>query len=767
MFETWKRATFLVGCALPALAMLSACGGGGAGSGVNSTPTPAPVPPPPAPPPAPPPPPPPTTNFNTAEYQRSNGAVQANALIGYNVGATGAGVVAAVIDSGVNPSDAEFAGRIHPASADLAGSRGIGDEGGHGTAVSDVLLGAKNDSGIHGVAFGATLLVARTDTPGSCANTDPNKGCSHNDTAIAQGVDLAVTNRARVINISLGGSPANSTLRAAIGRATSAGIIIVFSAGNDSLDDPDPLAQIANDPIARNLVIIAGALDASNTTLASFSNKAGNGATHYLGALGVRVRAIDQNGVSFLWSGTSFSAPIVAGAAALLAQAFPNLTGAQIVDLLFRSSVDLGAQGIDPVFGVGALDLTKAFGPQGPLSLPGSMAPLPASPGTLSAPMGDSIQGGLSTVVLDSYGRAYTTDLASGIGHASLPAKLVPALGIGTRSRALAGHGTSIALSVTAGEDGLSVDRLLLSANDARHARALAGSVLTRLGPNTSLALGIAQSGLALAGQLNRQSEGDFLVGSSAIASFGFDTRAKSGLAVRQGIGGIAITASAETGAARLWENGDYADSRSGYRQHDYNAMSLGANTVLGTIAISARATNLIERDTVLGARFDSLFGTGGARSWFADLESRWNPAKNWDFAFAWRNGWTRIGAGGIRQNADHLTTTAWSFDATRRAMFDREDRISIRIAQPLRVARGGFNLTVPTSYDYATGQAAFAATRLNLAPTGRERDIEAVYARPLMGGQVSVNSFWRHQPGNFANAPEDLGAAIRFTFGL
>lgn len=765
MFETWKRATFLVGCALPALAMLSACGGGGAGGGVNSTPTPTPVPPPPAPPP--PPPPPPTTNFNTAEYQRSNGAVQANALIGYNSGATGAGVIAAVIDSGVAQSHPEFAGRIHPASADLAGSRGIGDEGGHGTAVSDVLLGSKNDSGIHGVAFGATLLVARTDTPGSCNNVDPAKGCSHNDNAIAQGVDLAVANQARVINISLGGSPANSALRAAIGRAASAGVIIVFSAGNDGLDDPDPLAQIANDPIARSLVIVAGALDASNTALASFSNKAGNGAAHYLGALGVRVQAIDQNGASFLWSGTSFAAPVIAGAAALLAQAFPNLTGTQIVDILFRSSVDLGAQGVDPVFGAGALDLTKAFGAQGPLSLPGSMIPLPASPGTLSAAMGDSSQGGLSAVVLDSYGRAYTTDVASGIARAAFQPKLAPALGIGARSRALAGSSTSIALSITNGQDGLSVDRLLLSAGDERHARALAGSVVTRLGPNTSLALGISQSGLALASQLDHRDGSGFLVGTSAIDSFGFDTRAKSGLALRQRIGGIALTASAETGVARLWEFRADTDARSGYRQHGYSALSLGASKQFGTFGLSARATNLIERETILGARFDRLFSPGGARSWFADLEARWKPAEKWNFAFAWRQGWTRIGAGGLRQNTDRLQTTAWSLDATRNTVFDHKDRMSIRVAQPLRVARGGFDLTIPTSYDYSTGQAAFTSTRLNLSPTGRERDIEAVYSRALMGGQISLNSFWRHQPGNFANAPQDLGAAIRFTFGL
>ena len=283
-----RQGFLLVGCALP-LMMLCACGGSDAG--VASTP--------PAPSPAvvPPAPPPPTgTLYDTAEYTRSNAAVQAQALFAYQAGATGRGVTAAVIDSGVDQNSLEFAGRISSLSADLAGSRGIQDEGGHGTAVAGVLLAAKNDTGMHGVALGATLLVARTDTPGTCANTTgPDSGCSHADNNIARGVDLAVTAGARVINMSLGGSPANSTLRAAIGRATAAGVIIVISAGNDGVTDPisainpDMLAQIATDPLARGLVLIAGATD-SNKVLADFSNKAGTGSAYYLTALGVRVK---------------------------------------------------------------------------------------------------------------------------------------------------------------------------------------------------------------------------------------------------------------------------------------------------------------------------------------------------------------------------------------------------------------------------------------------------------------------------------------------
>ena len=89
-----RQGFLLVGCALP-LMMLCACGGSDAG--VASTP--------PAPSPAvvPPAPPPPTgTLYDTAEYTRSNAAVQAQALVAYQAGATGRGVTAAVIDSGVD-----------------------------------------------------------------------------------------------------------------------------------------------------------------------------------------------------------------------------------------------------------------------------------------------------------------------------------------------------------------------------------------------------------------------------------------------------------------------------------------------------------------------------------------------------------------------------------------------------------------------------------------------------------------------------------------
>jgi subtilisin family serine protease len=150
-------------------------------------------------------------------------------------GDTGRGVTAGIVDSGIDATNPEFAGRISAASADLAGRRGIQDEGGHGTAVAAVFGAARNDAGPLGIAYGSTLLVLRTDDAGTCVSEG---GCKHSENGIARAIDVAIQNRARVINISLGGDAGGSAFVAAINRATAAGTIVVISAGNDGKPDP-------------------------------------------------------------------------------------------------------------------------------------------------------------------------------------------------------------------------------------------------------------------------------------------------------------------------------------------------------------------------------------------------------------------------------------------------------------------------------------------------------------------------------------------------
>jgi subtilisin family serine protease len=353
---------------------LAGCGGGG---GARPSPTPAPPAAPaptptptPAPAPTPTPTPPPTGNFNTAETRRSDGVNFHGAITAYQAGATGQGILAGVIDDGIDADSPEFAGRISSFSADLAGSRGINGEGTHGTNVAQILLGAKNDAGTMGIAFNANLLVLRADRPGSCATEDPandESGCQFPESAIAAGLDRAVTAGARVVNISLGGGdPPGATLRGAVQRATAAGIIVIMSAGNEGdntangndPNNPEPFAQGMRDA-GGGLVIITGSVNENGVT-SDFSNRAGTYAGSYLAALGEDVCCTYKDGVLetqgnfvFVISGTSFAAPQVAGAVALLAQAFPNLSSQQIVQLLYQSARDAGAAGDDAVYGAG------------------------------------------------------------------------------------------------------------------------------------------------------------------------------------------------------------------------------------------------------------------------------------------------------------------------------------------------------------------------------------------------------------------------------
>src|SRR6185369_3356225 len=110
-------------------------------------------------------------------------------------------------------------------------------------------------------------------------------------------------------------------------------------------------------------VIIAGSVGGSPdiNTISDFSNRAGSGSAWYLMAVGVDDRAPDETGTQYLWSGTSFSAPTITGAVALMAQAFPNLTGSEIVNILFSSADDLGITGVDSTYGHGRLNIARAF----------------------------------------------------------------------------------------------------------------------------------------------------------------------------------------------------------------------------------------------------------------------------------------------------------------------------------------------------------------------------------------------------------------------
>jgi hypothetical protein len=199
-----------------------------------------------------------------------------------------------------------------------------------------------------------------------------------------------------------------------------------------------------------------------------------------------------------------------------------------------------------------------------------------------------------------------------------------------------------------------------------------------------------------------------------------------------------------------------------------YGRTTLGLDRHLGTVRLGASITRMTEADTVLGARFLGGLGSARANSLFLDLGARADLGDGWALGGSMRQGWSRARLRGGVNGSGTIRTSAFAADIGKEGVFDARDRIGFRVAQPLRVSRGGIDYLLPAEWDYATlGVTAWNQARLNLAPRGREVDVELSYVRPFLNGDISGNLFVRRHPGNFAALPDDKGGAVRVSFGF
>jgi subtilisin len=262
-------------------------------------------------------------------------------------GFTGQGVTIAVIDDGVDYTHPALRNNIWTNTREVA-NNGIDDDSngfvddtlgwnfvdnnndpsdrsfdGHGTHVAGIAAG--NGDEIKGVAFNAKIMPIKVLG---------NEGGS--DVDIAKGIRYAVSNGAKVINLSLGGdSPLLAPeLVEAFQVAKQAGVAVVIASGNErqsggALQPGNPALFAA----AQDLGIAAGAVD-NGRFLFEDSNPAGTQQLNFLVAPGVTIRSTLPGGGYGLLSGTSMATPHIAGTIALMLSANPGLTVDQIEDIL-------------------------------------------------------------------------------------------------------------------------------------------------------------------------------------------------------------------------------------------------------------------------------------------------------------------------------------------------------------------------------------------------------------------------------------------------
>ena len=349
--------------------------------------------------------------WQNGEYYTSRALDPVNAASAYARGYTGKGSTIAILDTGIATTGAEFANGKIVLSKDFSGSGSITDNVGHGTHVAGIAAASRNGVGMMGLAFDANLMIAKvTNSNSLIMNT------------VVAGLDWAATNGAQVANLSAniglspsligasmiapgvysstftnkGGVPTNIGLNVAQwGAAMKNDIVLVVAAGNESTAYAGGITQMAtavdskNNLVLGGRMLVVGSWDPYKNAIASYSNQAGSLCTvmvgnvcqdkykisdFYIMAPGSSITStypvgMIKSGYATL-SGTSMSAPTVAGAVAIIHQEWPQMTGANITKLLLvTANKNLPGYNVN-VMGQGLLDMDRATQPVGSLGIP-------------------------------------------------------------------------------------------------------------------------------------------------------------------------------------------------------------------------------------------------------------------------------------------------------------------------------------------------------------------------------------------------------------
>jgi subtilisin family serine protease len=283
-----------------------------------------------------------------------------------SVVAAAAGVTIAVIDTGADLAAPDLAAKAPHAYSVRTRSADVLDRNGHGTFVAALAAGAgANDEGIAGVAGDAKLMVVQAG----------GQSGSFTDVEEAAAIVYAVDHGARILNLSLGGPTTSTVERRAIDYASSKGVLLVAAVGN-SFATGNPVeypAALLQPPGSRGVGGRGLSVGASNRNgaRARFSSTGthlslaapGEGVFSAVSSASPasrypRVPLAGSVGLYGFGSGTSFAAPQVAGAAALVWAANPLLSADEVATILEQTASGLGTW--TPELGYGVLDVAAA-----------------------------------------------------------------------------------------------------------------------------------------------------------------------------------------------------------------------------------------------------------------------------------------------------------------------------------------------------------------------------------------------------------------------
>ncbi|WP_243719276.1 S8 family serine peptidase [Actinomadura sp. KC06] len=277
----------------------------------------------------------------------------------------GKGVTVAVVDSGVDPRQADLAGSVTTGPNMLAevdaGTQPVRE---HGTGMASLIAGhghgAGGGSGIIGIAPESRILAIRAIGEPEDKSFRRYRTSERADTAVARGIRYAADHGADVINLSLGKDEEVPDERAAIGYAIRKGVVVVSAVGNDG-DDPGALDGEGYAPYsypASYPGVIAVAATEPGHARAPFSNR---NYSVLVSAPGVDVPVASPGGRYFSSGGTSDSSALVSGIAALIRAKHPKMAPSLVAQALIQSARHAPSGGYNADIGFGEVHASRAL----------------------------------------------------------------------------------------------------------------------------------------------------------------------------------------------------------------------------------------------------------------------------------------------------------------------------------------------------------------------------------------------------------------------
>ena len=722
------------------------------------------------------------------EYGRSVGGtpVGTGGVTILTTTATGAGVVVAIVDTGIDLDHPEFTGRvltgtcIGDPSTKCSGASATGaDNNGHGTHVAGIVAAANDGVGKTGVAPGASLLPVKV--------LDANGSGSYSD--VAGGIAYAATHGADVINMSLGGaSPSTALLTALQGAAPTA--VIEVAAGNSGNRFPPsyPAAYATATGVVGSMIIV-GSVDANNR-ISSFSQTPGAGGCTtgrtnrvcfkdvFLVAPGRSIYSTYPDNTYATMSGTSMATPYVAGAAALVLSAAPYLTPQQVVSILLNSATDLGTRGVDTVYGHGLVNPTAAVQPLGGASIATSGATTSDYVG--SGPLGiSSLSGSIGygvrnskiakdAVFFDAYGRDFHADVTTSVGNGSVSLGGAVA-SVGRTMRNVTAFGEGYAVSGFVSDDAANaIETAGFASKSERELRDVvvtarfSDDTIVSVGHNAMFNAHFDQLGLA-----SSEAYDGLFISASALNSPYLGLTSDADYAAGRYDFGDGLMFSFGHAEERADAAGAYNDGvlslqeMVGLAQSDPLHLRSASNTAVAMswqaapwAMVGLNAGHTEEQNSVLGSsEAGALALIGDAQTTSFGLATRVSLGDDWVASASWSHGTTSASpsAGSLFQSVSQIESEASGVALSKLGIFGDHDSMGFAVSRPLHITNGSALLMLSTGVT-DTREIIYSTERVALASGTPETDYEVGYTTKLDDGlTLEANTLYQQDVGGEA----------------